>query len=663
MRKSSFFLITLTISTTVLPQDISPGDVVLQEQRQVFKTAYRKAQSGIWPDSEQDLAVLSSYPLYPDLRAAYLSARVGRIADGEIESFLSEHSHYSFVRSLRYRWARSLASRENWSRYLDVYNDRYLHSGVVVLDCTALTARIKMDAASGLPAAAMELWMVGTSQPKECDPAFAYLEDNGHIKAEHRNRRMRMGIDARDFTLAMYLARSLGTNEEVWTRRWDRAHHNPSSEIRRQGNSSDQSEDRAILGYAFERLATVDPELAMDWWPQYRVRFDFDAGERARISRLIALRAAHRHVPEARVLLRNLPPDAMNDETAIWWTRLAIRQRDWNDALKALGTLSPAENARDIWRYWRARSLEAQGFEYASEQLFMQLATERGYYGFMAADRMGVAYQFQHESTAVDESMLLEIAARTDLVRAREWFLVGMHSKGRTEWARAVHGLDPTERVHATVLAHRWGWHSRAIATAAQSGLMDDLTIRYPTSVVDWFESTAATSLADSALILGVARTESLFMPDVGSSAGALGLMQIMPATGRRTARELNLRYRGRATLLDPYSNVRLGSHYLGHLLERFAENPVLATAAYNAGPHRVERWLPEGTVLPADVWIDTIPFRETRRYVRRVLTSQAIFRWRMDGSLHRITTSMPPVPPRHLLESVAGGNAGESSL
>ncbi len=304
-----------------------------------------------------------------------------------------------------------------------------------------------------------------------------------------------------------------------------------------------------------------------------------------------------------------------------------------------------------------------QGFEYASEQLFMQLATERGYYGFMAADRMGVAYQFQHESTAVDESMLLEIAARTDLVRAREWFLVGMHSKGRTEWARAVHGLDPTERVHATVLAHRWGWHSRAIATAAQSGLMDDLTIRYPTSVVDWFESTAATALADSALILGVARTESLFMPDVGSSAGALGLMQIMPATGRRTARELNLRYRGRATLLDPYSNVRLGSHYLGHLLERFAENPVLATAAYNAGPHRVERWLPEGTVLPADIWIDTIPFRETRRYVRRVLTSQAIFRWRMDGSLHRITTSMPPVPPRHLLESVAGGNAGESSL
>jgi soluble lytic murein transglycosylase len=195
-------------------------------------------------------------------------------------------------------------------------------------------------------------------------------------------------------------------------------------------------------------------------------------------------------------------------------------------------------------------------------------------------------------------------------------------------------------------MANRWGWHSRAIATAADNGLLDDLAIRYPTPFLRFFDSYSNAAQVEMTWAYGIARSESLFMTDVRSSAGALGLMQLMPATGKDTAIQARVPYRGTISLLDPEINITLGTHYLGEMRTRFSNNPVLATAAYNAGPHRVDRWLPDAQPMDADIWIDSIPFRETRRYLRRVLASQAIFYWRMHDDTQRVKTQMPPVLP-----------------
>ena len=166
----------------------------------------------------------------------------------------------------------------------------------------------------------------------------------------------------------------------------------------------------------------------------------------------------------------------------------------------------------------------------------------------------------------------------------------------------------------------------------------------YPTPWRQLFEPLSRKAALEPSFAYGIARSESLFMPDVSSSAGAIGLMQLMPATGKETARQAGIRYRGRISLVDPATNIELGTRYLGGMLDRFGGNPVLASAAYNAGPHRVSRWLPEEGQLPADVWIDSIPFRETRRYVRRVLSSDTVFDWRFDGEHRRLSERMPPV-------------------
>jgi soluble lytic murein transglycosylase len=223
---------------------------------------------------------------------------------------------------------------------------------------------------------------------------------------------------------------------------------------------------------------------------------------------------------------------------------------------------------------------------------------------------------------------------------------VGLDGRGRSEWDAAVSLLAPHEQVQAAILAHQWGWHSRAIATVSMVGEFDDLSIRYPLPWPEEFAQYSRDAKINDSWAYGIARSESLFMRDIRSSAGAIGVMQILPETGRRMAREIGHPYAGRATLTDSASNIRLGTMYLRKMFDRFDENRVLATAAYNAGPLNVAAWLPDANQLDARIWIENIPYNETRQYVRRVLAADAIFHWRLTGEVRRLSTELSSINP-----------------
>jgi soluble lytic murein transglycosylase len=300
------------------------------------------------------------------------------------------------------------------------------------------------------------------------------------------------------------------------------------------------------------------------------------------------------------------------------------------------------EQDAEQWRYWRGIALRETGSAAAGREMLRALAGERSYHGFLAADGLGIGYALNHEDIPADETVIAELGSLQSLIRARELFYVGLDSRGRSEWDDAVGALPGEHRLQAARLASRWGWHSRAIATAANVGEYDDLSIRYP---LPWHEAFLTHSKAagiEPAWAYGIARSESLFMRDVRSGAGAIGLMQLLPSTGRHVARHLSLPYSGLDTLTDPDGNIRLGTGYLGQMLERFGGNRVLATAAYNAGPLRVEEWLPGSTGVDVRIWVETIPFNETRSYVRRVLAAETIFHWRMTGETRRLSDSLP---------------------
>ena len=325
--------------------------------------------------------------------------------------------------------------------------------------------------------------------------------------------------------------------------------------------------------------------------------------------------------------------------------------------LDDIEAMPASEAALEEWRYWRAAGNQLTGSPEVAAAEFGKLAGERSYYGFLAADALGLPYALADEPVAVDESLIAALETRPEFIRARELFLVGLDSRGRPEWDAAVKDLSREEQLQAALLAQRWGWHSRAIATAARAAEYDDLGLRYPLPFAEAFADHARAAEIPATWALGVARSESLFMRDVRSHAGAVGLMQLMPDTGRAVARRLNLEFAGINSLEDPGTNIRLGTSYLGEMQARFGGNRVLATAAYNAGPHRVDAWLPQTAPVETRVWVENIPFNETRKYVRRVLAAETIFHWRMTGDVRRLSDLLTTMlsPP---VQQVAGGSA-----
>ena len=642
--------LTVLLAMLALPLLAPPAAAdaaITEQQREAFRAALFHAETGRWPGVEAELEALGDYPLLPDLRAAWLQSRLGRVDDAEIRDFLARHPRLAFSDGLRRQWAGSLARRRAWADYLPLYQAHYADAGNTVLDCHAFSARIALDRADGLAPAVLDRWLSPVSQPDACDPAFAWLEAQGALTDEYRRARMELALDAGQFRLARWLARPLGEAALSEVGRWRRMHADPAARLGAAGGWSDTPRSRALLLYGFRRMASTDPEIAAARWPEYRERFDFEAADRAAVDRRIALFHAWRHLPGARALLDELPESSHDADTRAWRVRIAIRDQDWPAVAEALAALPEAEARQPAWRYWRARVLENAGQLRDARAAYAALASERGYYSFMSADRLHADYNWQHADTAADEARIAALEERPDIIRARELFLTGQDSHGRIEWQRALARLSPADQAQAGILARRWGWYSRAITAATGAGLRNDLDLRFPLPWRPLFEERSRRAGISSAWAYGIARSESLFMPDVRSAAGALGLMQLMPATGRQTARSAGVDYRGLQTLLDPDANVALGTTYLAEMLARYSNHRVLATAAYNAGPSRVDRWLPEQSGLPADAWVESLPFNETRGYIRRVLASEAVFQWRMSGRTLRLADAMQPVPAR----------------
>ncbi len=649
------FFLALTAAAALLgvvaPSAMATGALAdgddIDARRQLYATVYAEAREGDWAPAAAAAAQLRDYPLWPDLRAAWLQATIRRADAMEVENFLREHAQLPPARRLADRWIHELVRRGDWPRFLALYRERYAGAGITALDCSAARARALTEAGHRYTATDVErLWLAGHSQPRACDAVFEGMRAQGLLDAERYRQRFALAIDARELRLARYLARNLDDDARRQASAWMTMQDDPAGQLVRLDPAEVDTAARERALWGIRALARRDPAYAAELWRRLAPQLGVSGRERWEVTGHIAIRAALRREPAAPGLLKAIPAHLASAEVLAWRTRDALRREDWPDVLAATEAMPPDMAGEEVWRYWRARALAATGEQAAAETLWGALAGERSYHGFLAADAMDLPYAFGHAPLPADRQTLAALARDPAIRRAGELFRVGLESHGRSEWNEAVAGLDSHRLVQAAVLAHQWGWHSRAIATAAKAGRYDDLGLRYPLPWKTDFETHAAAADIREAWAYGIARSESLFMADIRSSAGAIGVMQLMPATGRGTARREQLRWRGYATLIDPPANIQLGTRYLAEVYERFGANPVLATAAYNAGPHRVERWLPETGSLPADVWIETLPFAETRSYVKRVLTADSIFSWRLTGRELRLSALHPPVAP-----------------
>lgn len=612
----------------------------LPEQRALFLEARAALNRGQRQQFRQLAARIPDYPLQPYLQYWELQRYLSAQTDASITDFLEAHPDTPLARRLRASWLRHLADQRTWSRFLAFYEEPQ----GVELECLALRARLANNQQDeALIEQARDLWTVGRSQPGACDPVFDVLYASSRMTTALIWERIGLAMEAGRMELAAFLAKKLSAEDRRWVQQWSDMHRRPAQMLADEALRTEGPMAREIIHHGLIRLARHDPEQAFARWEDLRARHGLDPEAAGAALRRMALSAAFAHHPRALEWLIQVPDTSADDTVQQWRIRSALVGDRWEQVLYGHAALSDDERDKNEWRYWRARALHALGREDEAMAEFTRLARERDYHGFLAADRLDWQYAMNDEPIAASPAELAELEREPGVLRARELYRAGLITDARREWYELTRRLAPRDLELAARLAHQWGWHDRAIITTAHAAHYSDLGLRFPLLHQQEIMRTAKQQRLDPALIFGVIRQESAFMQDARSPAGALGLMQLMPATGRMTARREQVPLPNTQSLLQTDKNILLGSAYLRRMLDEFGGNPAMATAAYNAGPHRVKRWQPEEE-QDAEVWVDRIPFHETRNYVRNVLAYAAIFEYRLERPVTRLRERLPEI-------------------
>ena len=379
-----------------------------------------------------------------------------------------------------------------------------------------------------------------------------------------------------------------------------------------------------IIEDALRRLSSSDITAS---WQQLKILKSYlTAKQLGSLQRKIALRAAKQHNIQAAAWLNSLDTKLQNNETRAWRVRILLLQQKWQQAISAIRAMPEAQQLTSRWLYWQAHALQALNQSNAAKLLFEQVATGRGYYSFLSADRMRKPYHM--DAKPIKTTSFAHLKKEAYIQRSYEWLQLHESNKASREWNQGLRHASPQTWFQALQLASSWNWYERTIQAAARTGAYDALGLRFPLAYLDDVQDIAMQTGIQSSLIWGIIRQESVFNANAISHTGARGLMQLMPRTANYISKKSALGRVHEQELFLPPINIKLGSLYLADLLKRFDNQPALAIAAYNAGPTRVKRWQEQVSPKDMNVWVELIPFNETRRYVQQVIAFAKVYDW-----------------------------------
>lgn len=590
---------------------------------------------------------LKDYVLAPYLDYAGLRRDLKTLNEDAAQGFLEQEPDTQLGVQFRREWLTELARREDWADFMRF--DAANAGDSTTLRCQRLRARIASiggrsggDADAAIRDEMLALWPTGQSLPDACDDAIAYARGRAWIDADQIWSRLRLAVEAGNGGLAAYLARQLPAVQRADGERLAKALGDPEGTLKAAASWPDTEAHREATAWALRRRARQSVDTAIAHWQGLSSRFAFSDAQRAAVLRELALYAAVAYRADAEDWFERVPENARDEQLAEWQLRAALAGQDWAAVRDvANGLPEPLVDAPRP-RYWRARALEALGQTQAAKNAFEALAGEANFHGFLAADRVQAPYSICPIETPHDPARTAALRARIDMARALELHAVGWRAEANRAWDWALRDADDNDRQQALLLADAQGWHDRAVFALNSGENLRRYALRFPVAERATVERESALNDLDPAWVYALIRAESAWQPDARSHANAYGLMQLIPATGQRMARELQVAWGGASTLLDAETNIRLGTRYLSQQAARFADSPWLASAAYNAGPAPVQRWLGERAALPADIFIETIPYKETREYVARVLAFSVIYDWRLYGKSRPLSSRLP---------------------
>jgi len=562
---------------------------------------------------------LHFYSLQPYLDQKRLLHKM-RLSDAkEITQFLEKYQGTPLDWPLRKKWLNYLAMKKQGVLFLDVYQP----TSNAKLTCHQLNFSLQ----SGLPASVVlpqvtELWVVGKSQDKACDSLFDRWQKAGYRTNDVVWQRISLAADGGKHTLIPYLTKLLPLEQQYLGSLWHKVRRDPSMVSKLKYFPNNSVRETEILAYGLKRLIWHYPDTAIRSYKKAQLKFSFTQGQQQQITEKFALALSAKSHHAAQLWLDKLDFKLLSKNMLQWRLSQALKQEDWHRLIVELKQL-PKEHKDDLkWKYWYARALIATDVEKRGEFLLEQLANERHYYGFLAASYLKKPVNLQHkplEFTLEEKRKVINYSAAK---RAFEFHSIGRYQQARSEWNYLLTQLNNREKLIAAKVANENKWFDRTIFTLANVGYLDDIDLRFPKAFDKEINQYANAQKISPSWAFAITRRESSFMQDAHSPVGAKGLMQLMPNTAKNLKKgKINNYY-----LLNAKNNIQLGTKYLKILLDKSKGNQVLATAAYNAGPYRVKTWINNIKPVPADIWIETIPYKETRNYVKSVLAYQEIY-------------------------------------
>ena len=563
---------------------------------------------------------LINYPLYSDLEYKALH-RKKFLNDDDIIQFIKNYKN-SYASERAYI---NLIYRLSSTNQIDKLIDNYKKMDSVDLHCLYLRARIKKKSLAGLGEEIIPIWLSSKSQPKSCNYIFKWFYKNKKLSDELVWQRIKLSLDANNYNLAKYLVRFLSKKNQIWANNLLKVYRDPKNNIMSDIYRVDSRYRSTIFSYGIDRISKNDYIEAKKYLLRLKKLYKFSDifyNQKLLDIFIIAMKSNQKDIFNDKDFLQL---KTMNTNFNLAYANYSIFNSDWNNLLISLDNLPDFIAEEQKWVYWKGKALFMSGNNTNYKLILDDLSAQRSYYGFLASNILGKKIHIKSKPLKVSDKDLKVLEEDFDIKRIYELYFLGKYREARMELQHFFKYSDHENLNNINVLFNTWGWSEGAILGYGHTKYFDDVDARFPVLYENYFDMYSNSNLQKS-LLLSIARKESIFIQYAKSSAGALGIMQVLPQTAYWVLRKNKMKRVSRNYLYNKKMNIFIGSYYFKYLLLK-NKSYVEAIASYNAGPSVVRKWR-KAIHAPEDAWIEYIPYNETRKYVKLVLEYSLVYDW-----------------------------------
>ena len=599
----------------------------LDQQRQRYAQIKQAWDNKQMDQVEQLMPTLQDYPLYPYLQYRLLAQDLDQEAGLAIKNFIQQYPTLPPAKSLQTRFVNVLAHRQDWQGILSFSPDE---PKPVQARCNWYYAKWATGQQQTAFTGAKSIWLRGSALPADCDRLFSVWQASGQLSPITILERIRLAMKAGNDSLVNYLAKMLPADYQTTASALLALQQNPQTVTTFAATLGPTDFTRMATSYAFARVAREDMDNARMMIPQLVKAQKMSQAEEQDLKEAVVWRMMGADLTSEQARWRDAV--VMNSESTALIerrVRLALSESDRRGLNTWIARLPPEAKEKDEWQYWQADLLIAQGRKEEAEEILRKLMQQRGFYPMVAAQRLGTDYPLKiDDAPAADNS----IVQGPEMARVRELMYWGMDNLARSEWANLIVSKTRTQQQMLAHYANQQDWWDLSVQATISAKMWDSLKERFPLAWRNLYQQYTEDKAIDPSYAMAISRQESAWNPKARSPVGASGLMQVMPATAAHTVKMYNIPgYVNSSQLLDPQTNIQIGTQYLEYVYQQFGQNRIFSSAAYNAGPGRVRSWRNNsGGKLDAVAFIETIPFSETRGYVKNVLAYDAYYRYFM---------------------------------